>query len=212
MIGWSPVLATNGGNTMVRKVIIALAAVTFAGAMAAPTPADARMGGGFRGGGFHGAAIGGGFRGGGFHGAAIGGGFRGGMVGGGFRGAAFRGGVVGGGFRSAAFRGGVVGGGFRSAAFRGGVVGGGFRSAAFRGGFVGSRSFAFRPGFAPRVNRFAFARFNRFHHRRFAFAAVPFVAGVGFYGGSCWSLPPTPSGWHRRLPSDYPYRYYSVLS
>ena len=51
---------------MVRKVIIALAAVTFAGAMAAPTPADARMGGGFRGGGFHGAAIGGGFRGGGF--------------------------------------------------------------------------------------------------------------------------------------------------
>src|SRR6516165_718056 len=171
MIGWSPVLATNGGNIMVRKVIIALAAVTFAGAMAAPTPADARMGGGFRGGGFHG--------------AAIGGGFRGGMVGGGFRGAAFRGGVVGGGFRSAAFRGGVVGGGFRSAAFRGGVVGGGFRSAAFRGGFVGSRSFAFRPGFAPRVNRFAFARFhnrfafarfNRFHHRRFfAFAAAPFA-------------------------------------
>src|SRR5260221_11532469 len=51
MIGWSPVLATNGGNTMVRKVIIALAAVTFAGAMSALTPADARMGGGFRGGG-----------------------------------------------------------------------------------------------------------------------------------------------------------------
>src|SRR6266446_6040994 len=203
MIGWSPVLATNGGNTMVRKVIIALAAVTFAGAMAAPTPADARMGGGF-----HGAAIGGGFRGGGFHGAAIGGGFRGGMVGGGFRGAAFRGGVVGGGFRSAAFRGGVVGGGFRSAAFRGGVVGGGFRSAAFRGGFVGSRSFAFRPGFAPRVNRFAFARFNRFHHRRFAFAAVPFVAGGGLYGGSCWSWQPTPWGWQRVWACDYDYGYY----
>src|SRR5258708_3823041 len=236
MRGWSPVLATNGGNTMVRKVIIALAAVTFAGAMAAPTPADAGMGGGFRGGGFHGAAIGGGFRGGGFHGAAIGGGFRGGMVGGGFRGAAFRGGVVGGGFRgaafrggvvgggfrsaafrggvagggfrSAAFRGGVVGGGFRSAAFRGGVVGGGFRSAAFRGGFVGSRSFAFRPGFAPRVNRFAFARFNRFHHRRFAFAAVPFVAGVGLYGGSCWGLAPTPWGWQRVWACDYDYGYY----
>ena len=153
---------------MVRKVIIALAAITFAGAMAASTPADARMGGG------------GGFRGGGFHGAAIGGGFRGGMVGGGFRGAAFR----------------------------GGVVGGGFRSAAFRGGFVGSRSFAFRPGFAPRVNRFAFARFNRFHHRRFAFAAVPFVAGVGLYGGSCWSWQPTPWGWQRVWACDYDYGYY----
>ncbi len=137
---------------MVRKVIIALAAVTFAGAMAAPTPADARMGGGFRGGGFHGAAIGGGFR--------------------------------------------------------GGMVGGGFRGAAFRGGFVGSRSFAFRPGFAPRVNRFAFARFNRFHHRRFAFAAVPFVAGVGLYGGSCWSWQPTPWGWQRVWACDYDYGYY----
>jgi hypothetical protein len=179
---------------MVAKVIIALAAITFAVAMAASTPADARMGGG------------GGFRGGGFHGAAIGGGFRGGMVGGGFRGAAFRGGVVGGGFRGAAFRGGVVGGGFRGTAFRGGVVGGGFRSAAFRGGFVGSRSFAFRPGFAPRVNRFAFARFNRFHHRRFAF--VPFVSGVGLYGGSCWSWQPTPWGWQRVWACDYDYGYY----
>src|SRR5215813_12727423 len=140
------VLAAKGGNTMVRKVIIALAAVTFVGAVATSTTADARMGG---------------------------------MGGGGFRG--------GGGFHAAG-----VGGGFRSAAFRPAVVGGGFRSAAFRGGFVGSRSFAFRPGFAPRVNRFAFARFhnrfafarfNRFHHRRFfAFAAAPFVAGVGLYG------------------------------
>src|SRR5260221_13300685 len=77
MIGWSPVLATNGGNTMVRKVIIALAAVSFAGAMAAPTPADARMGGGFRGGGFHGAALGGGFLGGGVSRGAAGGGFPG---------------------------------------------------------------------------------------------------------------------------------------
>jgi hypothetical protein len=81
---------------MVRRVIIALAAVAFVGAVAASTTAHARMGGG-------------GFRGGGFHAAAIGGGFRGGMVGGGFRGAAFRGGMVGGGFRGAAFRGGVAG-------------------------------------------------------------------------------------------------------
>ena len=192
---------------MVRKIIIALAAVTFVGAVAASTTADARMGG--MGGGFHG--------GGGFHAAAIGGGFRGGMVGGGFRGAAFRGGVVGGGFRGAAFRGGVVGGGFRGAAFRGGVVGGGFRGAAFRRGFVGARSFAFRPGFSPRVNRFAFARFhnrfafarfNRFHHRRFfAFAAAPFVAGVGLYGASCWSWQPTPWGWQRVWACD-DYGYY----
>jgi len=139
------------------------------------------------------------------------------MMGGGFRGAAFRGGMVGGGFRGAAFRPGVVGGGFRSAAFRPGVVGGGFRSAAFRGGFVGSRSFASRPGFAPHVNRFAFARFhnrfafarfNRFHHRRFfAFAAAPFVAGVGLYGASCWSWQPTPWGWQRVWACD-DYGYY----
>ena len=193
---------------MVRKVIIALAAVAFVGAVVASTTVDARMGG-MGGGGFRG--------GGGFHAAGIGGGFRGGMAGGGFRGAAFRGGMVGGGFRGAAFRPGVVGGGFRSGAFRPAVVGGGFRSAAFRGGFVGSRSFAFRPGFAPRVNRFAFARFhnrfafarfNRFHHRRFfAFAAAPFVAGVGLYGASCWSWQPTPWGWQRVWACD-DYGYY----
>jgi hypothetical protein len=156
---------------MVHKIIIALAAVTFAGAVAAATTADARMGGV--------------------------GGFRGGIASGGFRGAA-----VGGGFRSAA-----IGGGFRSAA-----VGGGFRGAAvgggFRGGFVGSRSFAVRPGFTPRFNRFAFARFNRFHHRRFAFAAVPFVAGVGLYGSSCWSWQPTPWGWQRVWACGYDYGYY----
>src|SRR6266478_4926636 len=157
---------------MVHKIIIALAAVTFAGAVAASTTADARMGGG---GGFHGG-------GGGFHGG--GGGFRGGMVGGGFRG-------------------GMVGGGFRSAA-----IGGGFRGSAFRGGFVGSRSFAFRQGFAPRFNRFAFARFHRFHNRRFAFAAVPFVAGVGLYGSSCWSWQPTPWGWQRVWACGYDYGYY----
>jgi len=180
---------------MVRKVIIALAAVTFVGAVAASATADARMGG-MGGGGFRG--------GGGFHAAGIGGGFRGGMMGGGFRGAAFRGGMV--------------GGGFRGAAFRPAVVGGGFRSAAFRGGFVGSRSLAFRPGFAPRVNRFAFARFhnrfafarfNRFHHRRFfAFAAAPFVAGVGLYGASCWSWQPTPWGWQRVWACGDGYGYY----
>jgi hypothetical protein len=178
------VLAAKGGNTMVRKVIIALAAVTFVGAVAASTTADARMGG--MGGGFHG----GGFHGGGFHG--------GGFHGGGFHG---------GGFRAAGI----------GAGFRGGMVGGGFRSAAFRGGFVGSRSFAFRPGFAPRVNRFAFARFNnrvafarinRFHNRRFfAFAAAPFVAGVGLYGASCWSWQPTPWGWQRVWACD-DYGYY----
>src|SRR5262245_47303042 len=174
-------LATNGGNTMVRKIVVALAAITFAGAMAASTTADARMGGG------------GGFHGGGFHGG-MGGGFRGGMAGGGFRGAA-----IGGGFRSAA-----IGGGFRGAA-----IGGGFRGPAFRGGLVSSRSLAFRPGFAPRVNRFAFARSHRFHNRRFfAFAAAPLVAGVGLYGGSCWSWQPTPWGWQRVWACDYDYGYY----
>src|SRR5262245_2544759 len=174
---------------MVRKIIIALAAITFAGA-AASTTADARMGGGggFHGGGFHG-GMGRGFR-----GAAIAGGFRGAPIGGGFRGAA-----IGGGFHRAA-----IGGGFHRAA-----IGGGFRIAAFRGGFVGPRSFAFRPGFAPRVNRFAFARFHRFHNRRFfAFAAAPFVAGVGLYGGSCWSWQPTPWGWQRVWACDYDYGYY----
>jgi hypothetical protein len=182
---------------MVRKVIIALAAVTFTGAMAVSSTADARMGGGgggFRGGGgggFHGGMMGGGFRGG------MGGGVRAGMMGGGVRagrmGGGVRAGMMGGGFR-----GGLVGGGFRSA-----MVGGGFRSAGLRSGFVGSRSFAFRPGFAPR-----FARFNRFGHRRFAFAAVPFAVGVGLYGGSCWSWQPTPWGWQRVWACDYDYGYY----
>src|SRR5437667_1218427 len=93
---------------------------------------------------------------------------------------------------------GRMGGGFRSA-----MVGGGFRGAGLRSGFVGSRSFAFRPGFAPR-----FARFNRFGHRRFAFAAVPFAVGVGLYGGSCWTWQPTPWGWQRVWACDYDYGYY----
>src|SRR5258705_3589001 len=83
------------------------------------------------------------------------------------------------------------------------MVGGGFRGAGLRSGFVGSRSFAFRPGFAPR-----FARFNRLGHRRFAFAAAPFAVDVGLYGGSCWTLQPTPWGWQRGLACDYDYRDY----
>jgi hypothetical protein len=45
-------------NTMVRKVVTALAAITFTGAMAISSTADARMGGG---GGFRGGGGGGGF-------------------------------------------------------------------------------------------------------------------------------------------------------
>jgi len=74
---------------MMRKITIALAAVAFAGAVAASTAADARMGGGggSRGGG---GGFGGGGRGGGsFHSAMVGGGVRGaGLVG--SRGVAFR--------------------------------------------------------------------------------------------------------------------------
>ena len=103
--------------------------------------------------------------------------------------------MIGGGFRGA-----MIGGGFRGAA-----IGGGLRSA---GGFVGSRSFAFRPSVAPRFNRFAFARFNRVHHRRFAFATVPLGVGVGLYGGSYWSSQPTPWGWQRVWVCDYDYGYY----
>jgi hypothetical protein len=74
---------------MLRKMMIALAAVTFVGAMTVSSTADARMGGGF----------GGGFGGGGFRGGMSG--FRGGF-GGGFGGAGFRSGMSG-------FRGGFVG-------------------------------------------------------------------------------------------------------
>src|SRR5712671_3598268 len=59
-------------STMVRKIMIALAAVTFAGAVAASTAVDARMGGGGggRGGGsVHGAMMGGGIRSGAFVGS-----------------------------------------------------------------------------------------------------------------------------------------------
>jgi hypothetical protein len=61
---------------MMRKITIALAAVAFAGAVAASTGADARMGGG--GGSHGGGGFGGGGRGGGsFHSAMVGGGARG---------------------------------------------------------------------------------------------------------------------------------------
>jgi hypothetical protein len=94
----------------------------------------------------------------------------------------------------------MIGGGFRGAA-----IGGGLRSAS---GFGGSRSFAVRPSVAPRFNRVASARFNRFGHRRFAFAAASFGVGVGLYGGSCWSWQPTPWGWQRAWVCDYDYGYY----
>jgi hypothetical protein len=126
---------------MLRKMMIAFAAVTFVGAMVASDTGDAR---GFGGGGFHG---------------------------GGFGGGAFRGGGFGGGFRDGGFSG-----------FRGGFVGNGFRGAGFRGGFVG------RPGFGPRFG---------FRNHRFAFAAVPFAVGAGFYGASCWRWAPTGWGWRR---------------
>jgi hypothetical protein len=178
---------------MMRKITIALAATAFAGAMAVTTAADARMGGG---GGFHGG-------GGGFHG---GGGMRAGGMGGGVRAAA----IGGGGFRGPGMGGGVrtaaIGGGFRGAGMGGGVraaaVGGGFRSAPFRGGFVGTRNVAFRPGLGRPFHRVAF---NRFHHRRFAFAAVPFAVGVGYYGGSCWTWQATPWGWQQVWACGYDY-------
>ena len=68
---------------MFRKMLFALAAVTFVGATVASSTGDAR---GFGGGGFHGGFGGGGFRGGGFHGGFVGGGFRGGGFRGGFAG------------------------------------------------------------------------------------------------------------------------------
>jgi hypothetical protein len=63
---------------MLRKMMIALAAVTFVGTMVASDTVDAR-----------------GFGGGGFHGGFGGGGFRSGFVGGGFRSAGIRGGFIG---------------------------------------------------------------------------------------------------------------------
>jgi hypothetical protein len=169
--------ANDGGDIMMRKITIALAAVAFAGVIAAATTADARMGGG---GGI--GPRGGGFGGGGMRGAVMGGG-------------GFRGAMVGGGVRSAGMRSAFVG--PRSA-----MVGGGFRAAGMRSGFVGPRSVAFRPGFVRPVNRFAF---NRFHHRRFAFAAVPFAAGVGYYGGSCWTWQATRWGWQQVWACGYDY-------
>jgi hypothetical protein len=167
---------------MLRKMMIALVATTFMGAMAASTTADARMGGGGRGGGMH--MGGGGMRG------FSGGGMRG-FSGGGMR--SFSGGGMrsfsGGGMRS------FSGGGFRT-----GFAGPRFRTAGFVGRpFIGPRHFAFRPGFA---------RFDRFHHRRFAFAAVPLAVGVRVYGGSCWRWRPTPWGWQRVWVCGYDYGYY----
>src|SRR5262245_54824074 len=174
---------------MFAKSFMTIAATAAIGAAVALAPAVASArGGGGHGGGGHG----GGGHGGGGHGGAMAGGH--GMGGGHGFGGGFHGGMGGGG------RGAMVGGSFHGAA-----IGGGLRSAS---GFVGSRRFAFRPSVAPRFNRFAFARFNRVHHRRLAFAAVPFGVGVGLYGGSCWSWQPTPWGWQRGWTCDYDYGYY----
>jgi hypothetical protein len=183
---------------MMRRITIALAATAFAGAVAVSTAVDARMGGGggFHGGGFHGGGIGGG----GMRAGGMGGGVRAAAIGGG----GFRGVGVGGGVRTAA-----IGGGFRNVGMGGGVraaaVGSGFRSAPFRGGVVGARNVAFRPGVGRPFHRVAF---NRFHHRRFAFAAAPFAVGVGVYGGSCWTWQPTSWGWQRIWACGYDYGYY----
>src|SRR5262245_18092145 len=81
--------ANDGGDIMVHKITIALAALAFAGAIAAAMTADARMGGGggigprgggIGGGGMRGAVMGGG----GVRSAMVGGGVRSAMVGGGF--------------------------------------------------------------------------------------------------------------------------------
>jgi hypothetical protein len=153
--------------------MLALVAITFVGALAASTTADARWGG-----------SGGGFRGGGMH---TGGGWRGGMRG---WGGGFRPGFAGSRFRSAGF----VGRPFlgpRRFAFHPGFSRFGFRRVGFAGRpFFGPRRFAFRP---------SFARFNRFGFRRFGFAVAPFAVGVdaAVYGDSCWGLQPTPWGWQQ---------------
>jgi hypothetical protein len=101
------------------------------------------------------------------------------------------------GFGGGGFHGGFGGGGFR----------GGFGGGGFRGGFVGPSRFGFRPGIGPRFafhNRVFFG--NRFFpRRRFAFAAVPFGVGLGFYGSSCWSWQPTAWGWQRVWVCGYDY-------
>ena len=110
---------------MLHKMMIALVATTFMGAMAASTTADARMGGG-------------GFRGGGMH---IGGGGVRGFSGGGIRG--FSGGGIRG-FSGGGFRTGFAGPRFRTAGFVGRPFIGP-RPVAFRHGFARfpHRRFAF---------------------------------------------------------------------
>jgi len=39
--------------------------------------------------------------------------------------------------------------------------------------------------------------------RFFAYAATPFVAGVGLYGDTCWSWQATPWGWQRMWVCGY---------
>jgi hypothetical protein len=169
---------------MLRKIMIALAATAFVGAMAAATTAEARMGG-FGGGGFHG---------GGFHGGFGGGGFRGGFAGGGFRG-----GMTG-------FRGGFAG---RPMAFRGGFAG---RPMGFRPGFAPRfNRFAFanrRFAFAPRFHRFHNRRFA-FAAAPFIVgaAAYPYYYS-SYYDDGCIVARYTPWGLRYVNVCGYGYGYY----
>lgn len=159
---------------MSRKVMIALVAIVFAGAMAASRTADAQRGS-FGGGMRAGAFAGGGFR--------ASGGFRG------FAGPGFRGGVA------PAFRGGLAGPRFEPR-----FAGAGFRGPRFAG--PGFRRFAAAPGFHrhPGFFRPPFRRFahRRFFRRSFAFAAVPFFVGAAphyyYYDDPCWAVEYTPWG------------------
>ena len=154
---------------MLRKMMIALAATAFVGAMVAADTADARMGGG-GGGGFRG---GGGFAGGGFRGGGFGGGgFRGGFAGGGFRGATF--------------------GGVRTA----GVAPGFARGAVARGAFVNNGRFVgrgFRHGFNHRFrDRRFFAAAPFFVGAGF----YPYYDDYAYgYGDPCWQQAWTAYGW-----------------
>ena len=175
---------------MLRKVMIAVAAVTLVGATAASTTADAQMrgfGGGVRAGGFGG---GGAIRAGGFGGIRAGS-FAGGNFG---RGMAVRSG----------FAGPRMGGGFAGPRV---VARGGFAGPRMGRGFVGPR--VAQGGFVGRHAAFV-PRHGRFHHRfrpGLAFAAaVPFVVGAAAYS-SCWSWQLTPWGWQQVWVCGYPYDY-----
>jgi hypothetical protein len=164
---------------MLRKIMIALAATTFMGAMVAATTADARSRGG---------PGGGGFSGGGFSG---GGGMRSFSGGGGMR--SFSGG---GGIRMGSFSGG----------HRGGFIGhrgfSGHRSFAGHRGFIGHRHVVGHRHFH---GHHRFVR-HRFHH---SFAAVPFFVGASYYyDDPCWEVRYTSWGPTYVNVCGYDYGYY----